>query len=63
MNKNEFTISSILLILFLTAIILYLSLTFKPINRTVNNYYQVYLGGDKIGLIKSKDELYDLIDQ
>ena len=63
MNKNKFTISSILLIIFLAAIILYLSLTFKPIDRTVNNYYQVYLGGDKIGLIKSKDELYDLIDQ
>ena len=27
------------------------------------SFYQVYLDGDKIGLIDSKDELYDLINK
>ena len=63
MNKREYSISSILLGSFLCVLIAYMCLTFKPINRTINSFYQVYLGGNKIGLIRSKDELYDLIDE
>ena len=63
MSKNEYSISSILLGILLCAFTIYMTLIFKPIERTVNNYYQVYLGGEKIGLIKSKEELYALIDE
>ena len=38
-------------------------ITFEPIERKVNKYYQVYLSDKKVGLITSKDELYDLIDK
>ncbi len=31
-------------------------------NKTANSYYKVYLKGKEIGLIESKDELYDLIN-
>ena len=63
MNKNELTISNILFGIFAIGIVLYMCLTFKPVERTINNYYQVSLGGERIGLIKSKDELYNLIDE
>ena len=63
MNKRKYSVSSILLGSFLCVLITYMCLTFKPINRTVNSFYQVYLGGNKIGLIRSKDELYNLIDE
>lgn len=63
MNKNEYSILSIVFGLLISAFILYTCLTFKPIERKANNYYQVYLAGEKIGLIKSKDELYELIDK
>ena len=45
------------------SLIVYLCLTFKPAERQIHNYYQVYLGGEKVGLIASKDELLDLIDK
>ena len=63
MNKKEYSISSILFGALLSAFVIYMCLTFKPLEKKINNYYQVYLGGDKIGLIKSKDELYELIDE
>ena len=63
MNKNELTIGNVLFGAFTILIVLIMCLTFKPVERTINNYYQVSLGGERIGLIKSKDELYDLIDQ
>lgn len=63
MNDYKYSISSILLSIVICAFVVYMSLTFKPVEKSVNQYYQVYLGGHKIGLIKSKDELYSLIDQ
>lgn len=63
MNKDKYSISSILLGIFFAVLVIYLGFTFEPREKKVNSYYQVYLGGQKIGLIKSKDELYDLIDE
>lgn len=63
MNKKELTTANILFGIFVISIVLYMCLTFKPVERTVNNYYQISLGGERIGLIKSRDELYNLIDQ
>lgn len=62
MNKSKISITSILFGIFISSIAIYTSLIFEPIEKKVNNYYQVFIGGEKIGLIKSKDELYDLID-
>lgn len=62
MNKERISISQIIFILFTILIIVYFSLTFNPVTPKVNNYYQVYLGGEKIGLIESDKKLYDLID-
>ena len=62
MNNKEITIGSVLFGLLLCALVIYLCLTFKPKERQIHNYYQVYLGGEKIGLIASEDELLDLID-
>ncbi|MDD6272477.1 MAG: M23 family metallopeptidase [bacterium] len=62
MNKERISISQIIFILFAILIIVYFSLTFNPVTPKVNNYYQVYLGGEKIGLIESDKKLYDLID-
>ncbi len=63
MNKDKYSFSSILLGIFLIALLCYLGFTFEPREKKVNSYYQVYLGGQKIGLIKSKEELYNLIDE
>lgn len=63
MNKEKISIGQIIFILFMTLIIIYFSLTFKPTTKNINKYYQVYLGGEKIGLIKSDRELYELIDR
>ena len=42
---------------------LYMCLTFTPVEREVNSYYQVFLGSEKVGLIRSDKELYKLIDK
>ena len=63
MNKKEYTIGNIILGIFLSAFVIYMCLSFEPKKREVHNYYQVYLGGEKIGLIASRDELFDLIDR
>ena len=59
MNKKK----GIFFGIFLSALVIYLSIVFVPAQRKINNYYQVYLGGEKIGLIKSDTELYNLIDR
>ncbi len=46
----------------LSAFVIYVCLTFKPVEKKIHNYYQVYLGGEKIGLIASADQLYDKIN-
>ena len=63
MNKSEYSTSSIILGVLLSALVVYMTFTFTPRTKKVNEYYQVYLGGEEIGLIRSRDELYDLIDQ
>lgn len=63
MNKSKYSVSSIVLCVFLSLFVAFMSFTFEPVERRINSYYQVYLSGDKIGLIKSKDELYTLIDE
>ena len=62
MNKKKISIGSVLLGLLISAFTIYMCLTFEPLEREINDCYQVYLSGKKIGLIKSKEELYDLID-
>lgn len=62
MNK-ESKAGGILFEILISALIIYSCLTFTPIKDDINNWYQVYLGGEKIGLIKSDKELYDLIDR
>lgn len=62
MNKKKISIGSILLALIINAFTIYMCLIFEPVERKINDCYQVYLSGKKIGLIKSKEELYDLID-
>lgn len=63
MNNNKLSISQIFFILFISALIIYFSLTFKQETQEVNDYYQVYLSGEKIGLIESDEKLYNLIDE
>ena len=62
MNKEKISFAEILFGIVIISLIMYFSLTFKKTEREVNNYYQVYLGGEKIGLIKSEDNLYNLIN-
>ena len=62
MNNKEISIGSILLVVIFSALVIYMTFIFSPTKRDINNYYQVYLGGEKIGLIASKEELYDLIN-
>lgn len=63
MNKEKISISIILLALFLSALVIYMTVIFVPKKKEIHNYFQVYLGGEKIGLIKSDKELYNLIDK
>ena len=63
MNNREYSISSIIFGLILGLFVIYSYMTFEPREKKVNEYYQVYLGEEKIGLIRSRDELYDLIDE
>ena len=59
---NKFSIGGILIAIFFSVLAAYICLTFKPVERKINHWYHVYLGGEKIGLTYSKDELYELID-
>ena len=63
MEKEKISISSILLIALSTILIVYLTFIFEPTRKEIHHYYQVYLSGEKVGLISSKEELYDLIDK
>ena len=63
MNKERISVSIILLALFLSALVIYMTVIFVPKKKEIHNYFQVYLGGEKIGLIKSDKELYNLIDE
>lgn len=59
-KKEKITTSIICLCVFLLLVLL----TFTTKNyETPKNVYQVYLNGQKMGLIAQKDELYDLINE
>ena len=62
MNK-EVSFSSILFGVIICSLVIYMSLIFEPTKSQIHDYYQVYLSGEKIGLIRSEDELYNLIDE
>ena len=59
MNKRK----GIFIGIFLSALVIYMNIIFVPIQREIHNYYQVYLSGERVGLIESDIELYDLIDK
>lgn len=61
--NNKISISEIIFGLFVSLLVIYMTLTFEPKKDKINEFYQVYLGGQKIGLINSKDDLYNLIDK
>lgn len=61
--NNKILISEIIFGLLVSLLVIYMTLTFEPKKDKINEFYQVYLGGQKIGLISSKDDLYDLIDK
>lgn len=63
MNKSSIKISTIVFTVLLSVLVIYMTIIFEPKKREIHYYYQVYLGGEKIGLIKSVNELYDLIDE
>lgn len=63
MNKEKLSINTIFLTFIVVCFVIYMCLTFVPVERKINKFYQVYLGDEKIGLISSKEELYNLIDK
>ena len=63
MKEDKFNFSNILFGFIFSVLVIYMCLVFTPAKREIHSLYQVYLGSDKIGLIKSKDELYELIDK
>ena len=60
MNKKSYGV--IFFGILLSIFVVYVCMTFKPVERKIHNYYQVYLGGERIGLIASADKLYDKIN-
>lgn len=62
MNKGT-TYKSIIFGTIISIFVIYISFIFEPITREIHNYYQVYLSGEKIGLIESDTELFNLIDK
>ena len=45
MNKNQKSYGLIIFSIFLCAFVIYVCMTFKPVEKKIHNYYQVYLGG------------------
>ena len=61
--KDKVSIGSIVFSLVLITLVIYMCIIFEPVKREVHSYYQVFLGAEKIGLIDSDTELYELIDK
>lgn len=59
MKKN--TILTVLITL-MVSVVLVLACLSKKMYSEINTYYQIYLNGDKIGIIDDKEQLYNLID-
>lgn len=62
MNKKDLSIGGIIFCVLSSIVIVYFCLTFEKVERKINECYEVYLGSENIGLVKSDKELYDLID-
>lgn len=62
MNKKSIYWSSVFVII-LTSLIFILGTDRKSYDENPETVYQVYLNGQTIGVIKSEDALYDLIDK
>ena len=63
MNKNQKSYGLIFFSILLSAYVIYVCILFKPVEKKIHNYYQVYLGGERIGLIDSADKLYAKINE
>ena len=61
MHKKNIVIT--ILITLITGTILLLSSMTDQVFTRANTMYQVYLQGEKIGMIDNEDELYALIDE
>lgn len=61
MNNKNIIITIIITII--CGLILFLSSMSTKVFTTVTSKYQIYLNGEKIGLITSEKDLYDLIDE
>lgn len=61
--NNKLSFGIVFVGVIIISLILYMVYCFNVPERVAHSYYQVYLGGQKIGLIKSDDELYSLIDK
>ncbi len=63
MNSDNYNFKNIFFAFIFCVLTVYMCLIFTPIKKEVHAYYQVYLGSDKIGLIESDKELFELIDK
>lgn len=60
MNKRNIIVTTIITLI--VGVVLVISTINKHYYEDINTYYQVYLNGDKIGLINNERDLYALID-
>ena len=60
---NKVGIKIIFFTTLLISLIIYMCLSFSGNKYHINNYFEVYLGGKKVGLITSSEDLYNLIDE
>lgn len=61
--KSKYTFSSILFGVLTVIYVAYVNICFNPYSDVTHEYYQVYLSGNKVGMISSSDSLYTLIDK
>lgn len=61
--KDKYTFGNVLFAGLLCSLVIFMGILFEPTKKEVHSYYQVFLGAEKIGLIKSKEELYNFIDK
>lgn len=61
-NKVGKSYFVIFLGILLSVFVVYVCLNFNPKEKKIHNYYQVYLGGEKIGLIESDTKLHEKIN-
>ncbi len=63
-SKNDSkSVGAIFFGILLSVLVVFVCINFEEKSKTIHNYYQVYLGGEKIGLIDSKNKLYEKINE